>query len=113
MIVTVSVAPFVAGRLGSMDGSVEARAIFFNSVTFGSASLMAGIWFGRRASSLVGVAAYLGGLVAQMLQVPLPAPYQGSHDPQLMAWSGCTLLAVGVVCMAATLGRALWRGAPP
>ena len=112
-MVTISFAPLLAGRLDSTIGSSEARAILFSSVTFGSASLIAGIWFGRRVGSLVGVAGYLGGLVAQMLQLPLPAPYEGSDDSLLMPGISCTLLALGVVCMAATLGRASGGAASP
>ena len=112
-MVTISFAPLLAGRLDSTIGSSEARAILFSSVTFGSASLIAGIWFGRRVGSLVGVAGYLGGLVAQMLQLPLPAPYEGSDDSLLMPGISCTLLALGVVCMAATLGRASVGAASP
>ena len=104
-IVVLAAMPWALQRLGVISLPIATETLFSNSALYGGASIVLGVWIGRRNGTILAVVGYVGGVVVQALRVALPIPFENVDRSVVELVVGTLALAVGSGCLATTLGR--------
>lgn len=104
-MVSAGTFPWWANSVFGHFGSHPPGVMFCNAMVFGGSASLACTWFGRRLGPLVGVSGFLGGVVAQALQVPLPVPFQHASTSFPAYLLAVVMIGLASLVLATSMGR--------